>query len=132
MPGANQVAATSKAATIRDASKLIAFPLLSVRCLIPSYAISPLFARPRLAASARFSRVSTFRCARRGRQIAALFQPRDPIFPGARHRARLQLVGAGELGLAAGQRADPPEHHRAQLDLGVGVRVDGAEYELTH
>ena len=37
---------------------------------------------------------------------------------------------ARALGLAAAQRADPAQRHRAQLDFRVGVRVDGAEHEF--
>src|SRR5262245_13387383 len=97
-----------------------------------SYAITRLFARPRLAAARRFGRAGTFRCARRGRQAAVLVQSRDPVFPGARHRARLQLIGTSQGGLAAVQRPDLADHHRAQLDFRIDVRIDRAEHELAH
>ena len=42
----------------------------------------------------------------------------------------MQLVRAGAFGLAAAQRADLAEQHRAQLDFGIGVRVDRPEHEF--
>src|SRR5712691_9443922 len=51
--------------------------------------------------------------------LAALLEPRGPIFPGPRHGTRLQLMGAGTLGFAAAQGVDLAEQHRAQLNFGI-------------
>ena len=77
----------------------------------------------------RFARRAGF-AARLRRRCLPPCPAARPIFPGARHRARPQIVFAGERGLRGIERRHSAERVRLDLHRGVARGVDGAERQL--